>query len=88
MVLRHEVEMLYFDRLSPISARLGNRGCFIHIQKDGLVSNWARIDSDSEPDSEKDESSSTKGCLPCQTDRIARLSFRGFRSTARKKRPL
>ena len=29
-----------------------------------------------------------KGCLLCQTHRIARFSFRGFCSTARKKRPV
>ena len=71
----HEIQKNDFDRIPAMSTRLGGRGYL--VQEDGLPSNREWIDSDSDPDSEKNESSSSDGSLPCQIHPIARLSFRG-----------
>ena len=67
------------------------------FRKTSGPTNWERIDSDPDSDSDSEKNGCrqeiyganlAKGCLPCQTQRIARLSFRGFSSTARTRRPV
>ena len=76
MALEHEIQKSHLDRISAMLTRLGGGGYF--VKEDRLLSDWEWIDSDTDSDSEKNGSSSDEGCLPCQTHRITRLSFRGF----------
>ena len=48
----HEIQKNRLDRISAMLTRLGGRGYL--VQEDGALSNWERIDSDT--DSEKNES--------------------------------
>ena len=46
MAFRHEIQKHHLDRISAMLTRLGGRGCL--VQEDGVLSNWERIDTDSD----------------------------------------
>ena len=53
MAFGHEIQKNHLDRISAMLTRLGGRGYPIH--EDRLLSNWERIDSDSEKNESRKE---------------------------------